>query len=52
MTHVLLKLTLLSQVPLGRLARQKRLLELLLSSLVKSYVTGTTLHVNGGMYMA
>ncbi len=45
---------LLSQVPLGRLGSAEEVAGTVafLASEEASYVTGTTLHVNGGMYMA
>ena len=57
MTHALpeeQKATLLSQVPLGRLGSADEVAGCVafLASEEASYVTGTTLHVNGGMYMA
>ena len=57
MTHVLpeaQKEALLSQVPLGRLGSAEEVAGTVafLASKEASYVTGTTLHVNGGMYMA
>ena len=57
MTHVLpeaQKEGLLSQVPLGRLGSAEEVAGTVafLASEEASYVTGTTLHVNGGMYMA
>jgi 3-oxoacyl-[acyl-carrier protein] reductase len=57
MTHVLpeaQKQALLSQVPLGRLGSAEEVAGTVafLASEEASYVTGTTLHVNGGMYMA
>ena len=57
MTHVLpeaQKEALLSQVPLGRLGSAEEVAGTVafLASEEASYVTGTTLHVNGGMYMA
>lgn len=57
MTHELpeaQKEALLSQVPLGRLGAAKEVAGAVafLASTEASYVTGTTLHVNGGMYMA
>lgn len=57
MTHVLpevQKEALLSQVPLGRLGSAEEVAGAVafLASEEASYVTGTTLHVNGGMYMA
>ena len=57
MTHVLpeaQKEALLSQVPLGRLGSAEEVAGTVafLATEEASYVTGTTLHVNGGMYMA
>jgi 3-oxoacyl-[acyl-carrier protein] reductase len=57
MTHMLpetQKEALLSQVPLGRLGSAEEVAGAVafLASKEASYVTGTTLHVNGGMYMA
>ena len=57
MTHMLpeaQKEALLSQVPLGRLGSAEEVAGTVafLASEEASYVTGTTLHVNGGMYMA
>jgi len=57
MTHVLpeaQKEALLSQVPLGRLGSAEEVAGTVafLASEEASYVTGITLHVNGGMYMA
>ena len=57
MTHVLpeaQKEALLSQVPLGRLGSPEEVAGTVafLASEEASYVTGITLHVNGGMYMA
>ena len=57
MTHVLpeaKKEALLSQIPLGRLGSAEEVAGAVafLASEEASYVTGTTLHVNGGMYMA
>jgi 3-oxoacyl-[acyl-carrier protein] reductase len=57
MTHALpeaQKEALLSQVPLGRLGSAEEVAGTVafLASDEASYVTGTTLHVNGGMYMA
>jgi len=48
------KSILLSRVPLGRLgeARDVALAVVFLASAHAAYITGCTLHVNGGMYMA
>lgn len=45
---------LLKQVPLGRLGRPEEVAAMVgfLASDAAEYVTGTTMHVNGGMYMA
>lgn len=45
---------LLSQIPLGRLGRPEDIAHSVayLASPAAGYVTGTTLHVNGGMYMS
>ena len=47
------KAHLLSQIPLGRLGSAKEVAEacLFLASPAGAYVTGTTIHVNGGMFM-
>jgi 3-oxoacyl-[acyl-carrier protein] reductase len=44
---------LLQQVPLGRLGAPEDIASAVnfLASPQASYITGTTLHVNGGMYM-
>ena len=57
MTHDLpeeQKLALLAQVPLGRLGRPEEIAAVVafLASEEGSYITGETLHVNGGMFMA
>lgn len=57
MTNVLpeaQKEALLSQIPLGRLGSVEEVAGTVafLASKEASYITGTTLHVNGGMYMA
>ena len=57
MTNVLSeaqKEALLSQIPLGRLGSVEEVAGTVafLASKEASYITGTTLHVNGGMYMA
>ncbi|MCF6282311.1 MAG: 3-oxoacyl-ACP reductase FabG [Candidatus Polarisedimenticolaceae bacterium] len=46
--------TLLSGIPLGRLGRPQEIADtvLFLTSPSGGYITGETLHVNGGMYMA
>ncbi|MBX6392833.1 MAG: SDR family oxidoreductase, partial [Burkholderiales bacterium] len=45
---------LLNQIPLGRLGRPEDVAAAVvyLASPGAAYVTGTTLHVNGGMYMS
>ena len=47
------KTKLLERIPLGRLGRSEDIAEAVayLASERAAYVTGTTLHVNGGMYM-
>lgn len=47
------KAHLLSQIPLGRLGSAREVAEacLFLASPAGAYVTGTTIHVNGGMFM-
>jgi len=44
---------LIQHVPLGRLGRPEEVASAVafLASSVAGYITGTTLHVNGGMYM-
>ena len=46
------KLALASQIPMGRLGKVSEISKavLFLSSDDASYITGQTLHVNGGMY--
>jgi len=48
------KETMLSQVPLGRLGDPKEIASVVsfLVSDSAGYITGETIHVNGGMYMA
>jgi 3-oxoacyl-[acyl-carrier protein] reductase len=45
---------LLGQIPLGRLGDPSEIASVVsfLAGESASYVTGTTIHVNGGMYMA
>ena len=45
---------LLQQIPLGRLGRAEEIAGAVafLASPIAGYITGTTLHVNGGMYLA
>ncbi len=47
------KNTLLTQIPLGRLGRAEEIAQAVafLASPQAAYITGSTLHVNGGMYM-
>jgi 3-oxoacyl-[acyl-carrier protein] reductase len=47
------KTALLTQIPLGRLGAPKEIAQAVafLASSSADYITGTTLHVNGGMYM-
>ena len=57
MTHVLpeeQKQALLGRIPLGRLGRPEEIAAVVgfLASDAAGYVTGETLHVNGGMYMS
>jgi 3-oxoacyl-[acyl-carrier protein] reductase len=44
---------LLTQIPLGRLGKPEDIAAAVafLASPAAAYITGTTLHVNGGMYM-
>ena len=46
--------TLLGQIPLGRLGQADDIgtAVVFLASAAAAYITGTTLHVNGGMYMS
>ena len=57
MTHSLpeaQKAALLAQIPLGRLGQADEIANavVFLASPGAGYITGTELHVNGGMYMA
>ena len=57
MTHALpeeQKKLLLDKIPLGRLGKPEEIAGVVafLASESASYITGETLHVNGGMYMA
>lgn len=57
MTHVLpeeQKQVLLSRIPLGRLGKPEEIAAVVafLASDVAGYISGETIHVNGGMYMA
>ncbi len=46
--------SLLAQVPLGRLGHADEIAAavVFLASAAASYISGATIHVNGGMYMA
>jgi 3-oxoacyl-[acyl-carrier protein] reductase len=48
------KAALLAQIPLGRLGEPKEIADAVafLASKAAGYITGTELHVNGGMYMS
>ena len=48
------KAALLGQIPLGRLGTPEEIAHAVafLASPLAGYITGTELHVNGGMYMA